>query len=278
MLRDALILGCGYTGRRVALQLLERGWRVTATTRGQRKLDDLRKHGADVLRFDVLQDAGLRMSVAGARVLFSVPTLRVGDVLQDPTLQLLGALDGTPSHITYLSTTGVYGSARVVDASTPAAPETARQRLRAEAETAVHAHGSPSLVLRPAAIYGPGRGVHAAMRAGRFQLSADGDRYVSRIHVEDLAAVVATAMERGLEGTYPVADAAPAFSREVASFCSELLGLDIPDPVPLKNLGQTRRADRRVGGAAVLRQLQLQLRYPTYREGIPASLAAESAV
>lgn len=115
------------------------------------------------------------------------------------------------------------------------------------------------------------------MRAGRFQLSADADRYVSRIHVDDLAVVVATAMERGLVGTFPVADAAPAFSREVASFCSELLGLDMPAPVPMRDLGETRRADRRVDGAAVLRLLQLRLRYPTYREGIPASLAAESA-
>ncbi len=115
------------------------------------------------------------------------------------------------------------------------------------------------------------------MRAGRFRLSADGDRYVSRIHVEDLAAIVAAAMERGLEGTYPVADAEPAFSREVASLCAELLGLEIPAPVPSGELSETRRADRRVNGAAVLRLLQLQLRYPTYREGIPASLAAESA-
>ena len=277
MRRSALILGCGYTGQRVARFLLARGWRVTATTRSPERLADLGKRGAEVLRFEALEDARWHLPASGASVLLSIPTVNHDGALSEPTARALAALAGRPRQVVYLSTTGVYGATRNVDETTPAAPATERQRLRVAAEQAVRECSSPSLVLRPAAIYGPHRGVHAAMRAGRFKLAqGDRERYVSRIHVDDLALIVGMAMERGLEGVYPVADEEPAPSSEIARFCSELLGLTIPACVPSARLSETRRSDRRVDGTAVLRRLGLELRFPTYREGIRASLAAES--
>ena len=210
-----------------------------------------------------------------ASVLLSVPTLRIGDALDEPTPRILASLTGCPAHVTYLSTTGVYGAWATVDESTPAAPVTDRQRLRKRAEDAVRSLPCDSLVLRPAAIYGPNRGVHAAMRKGRFRLAPGGGRYVSRIHVNDLAQVAVGAMAMGLQGSFPVADALPATSAEVARFCAELLDLPLPPEVPDRDLDETRRGGRRVDGRAVLRRTGLTLRYPTYREGIPASIAEE---
>ena len=227
--------------------------------------------------FDAAGDPPVPVSVQGASVLLSIPTLRTAGELDEPTPRLVTAFDGVPHHVTYLSTTGVYGAARLVDVTTPPAPETERQRLRVLAEEAVAALPCPSLVLRPAAIYGPGRGVHAAMRSGRFRLSDNGDRYVSRVHVEDLARVVSRAMDRRLAGAFPVADELPAKSRDVARLCSQLLGLDMPATVADTDLTETRRADRRVDGSAVLQSLGLHLRFRTYREGIPACLAEERA-
>ena len=275
MARQAVIIGCGYTGRRVASLLIARGWHVTATTRSPRDLRDLRHRGAAVVAFDVTDNPPAPVSVQGASVLLSIPTLRTAGGLDEPTPRLVAAFDGVPHHVTYLSTTGVYGAARLVDATTAPAPETERQHLRVLAEEAVAALPCPSLVLRPAAIYGPGRGVHAAMRNGRFRLSDNGDRYVSRIHVEDLSRVVSGAMDRQLEGSFPVADELPASSRDVACLCSQLLGLDMPAIVADTELTETRRADRRVDGTAVLQSLGLRLRYRTYREGVPACLAEE---
>ena len=228
-----------------------------------------------MVAFDAAGNAPAPFSVKGASVLLSIPTLRTEGGLDEPTPGLVAAFDGIPGHVTYLSTTGVYGAVRVVDATTPPTPETERQHLRMLAEEAVVALPCPSLVLRPAAIYGPGRGVHAAMRTGRFKLPENGDRYVSRIHVEDLARVVATAMDRRLAGAFPVADELPASSRDVARLCSQLLGLDIPETVADTDLSETRRTDRRVDGGAVLQSLGLRLRYPTYHEGVPACLAEE---
>ena len=140
---------------------------------------------------------------------------------------------------------------------------------------AVLACESPSLILRPAAIYGPGRGVHAAMRQGRFSLARGVTRLVSRIHVDDLARIAVASMERCVEGVFPVADELPAPSSDVAAFCARLLALETPPLASEAEMPETRRFGRRVDGSAILGMLGLDLRYPTYKEGITASVVAE---
>ncbi len=266
MSRKALIVGCGYTGSRVAPLLAAKGWNVTATSRDPGRLRALAAQGVRAVRFEVGR-SGLP-DASDAVVLLSVPTLPGGD----PTPRLVEALGRAPRRVVYLSTTGVYGNIKRVDASTPPAPATERQRLRAAAEQSVLNGPWPSLVLRPAAIYGPGRGVHEAMRQGEFKLMGGGTNYVSRIHVDDLARIAAAAMESDLVGAYPVADDAPCAAREIAVFCAELLGVPLPPSADRGELSETRRADRRVDGGEIRRKLKIALRYSGYREGIPASL------
>lgn len=277
MSRRALIIGCGFTAQRAARTLLKSGWDVTATSRSPESLAALEAAGARVVRFDAVRDRHIQAAAEGASVLLSVPTLKLDGELFDPTPSLVAALRGQPRHLTYLSTTGVYGATRQVDERTPVSPQTERQKLRASAEDAVQSHGCSALVLRPAAIYGPGRGVHQAMRDGRFRLPRDPSRLVSRIHVDDLAAIVARALQQLVEGAYPVADECPATSADVARHCASLLDLPVPGVVADECLSETRRADRRVDGSAILRLAGLRLRYPSFREGIPACIAAEKA-
>ncbi len=137
------------------------------------------------------------------------------------------------------------------------------------------AAGCPSIVLRPAAIYGPGRGVHVSIPAGRFRMAGDGSAWVSRVHVEDLAALVEAALFSRVGGAWPVADEEPARQRDIAAFVCGLLGCAMPACAPPEQLHRTLRADRRVDGRAVFRAHGLRLRYPSYRTGIPACLAVE---
>ena len=81
-----------------------------------------------------------------------------------------------------------------------------------------------SLILRSAAIYGTGRGVHAALREGRIPRGA-GAGIVSRIHVEDLAAIIEAGLYAELEGAWPVADDAPCSSTEIAAWCVRTMNL-----------------------------------------------------
>ena len=114
---------------------------------------------------------------------------------------------------------------------------------------------------------------HVEKRKARFlKLVGDGSNYVSRIHVDDLAAITAAAALSSLTGAYPVADDGPSTSREIAEYCAELLGLPPPVSVGRGEVSETRRSNRQVDGRTIRRLLGIELRYPSYREGIPASL------
>lgn len=272
-----MILGCGYTGQRVARSLLQRGLRVTATTRNPTKFTSVAEAGVQLVRLDLASEPASLANLNGLTdddtlVLHSIPLIPLESGIEEPTPRLLEALDGRFARLVYLSTTGVYGATRDVDEHTPPAPRTEREKLRRSAEQAIARASASSLILRPAAIYGPDRGVHVSMRAGKFRLWGKGDNFVSRIHVDDLAAHAEAALFSRVTGAFPVADQEPSRSREIAEFCSRLLGLDMPPEAHGAELGETRQADRRVDGSAIRRALGIGLRYPSYREGLPASL------
>jgi nucleoside-diphosphate-sugar epimerase len=263
-----LIAGCGYTGRRVAERLIRAGRRVIATTRS----GEVDVVGLECRQLILPGRGDLGDVPEGVVVLHSIPVL---EGPADPTPELLCMLGTKPSRVVYLSTTSVYGREREVDESTPVAPASDRARLRVAAERAIAAGPWSSLVLRPAAIYGPGRGVHAKLARGEWQLPGDGSNYVSRIHVDDLAELTTAALLRSdVTGAFPIADDEPSTAAEITRFCADLLHVEFPPQAELDGLQATRRSDRRVDGRAVRRLLGVELKFPSYRSGIPAALAA----
>jgi nucleoside-diphosphate-sugar epimerase len=256
-MHHVLILGCGFTGQRVARRFLARGCQVTATTRTPARLESLTQLGARVITLDDLPGH----AYPGVLVLHSIPPPEPADLLE--------ALGAAPARVVYLSTTDVYGRATHVDASTPVDPQSDRARPRLAAEQRVAAGPWSSLILRPAAIYGPGRGVQESLPRGAYY---SGDNYVSRIHVDDLAAHAEAALLSNLEGAYPVADQEPCTTREIAEFCARLLHLpSVPGPAQGTKARST--SNRRVDGSAIRHALGVTLTYPSYRTGIPASLS-----
>ncbi len=271
--RSVIILGCGYTGQRVARSLRAAGVAVVATTRDPGRLSELARLGARVIRLEVFEPETLTALAEevprGVRVLHSIPIV---DGPADPTPRLLEALGGRPSRVVYLSTTGVYGSSLEVDESTAASPPGEAERLRISAEEAVAGGPWSALVLRPAAIYGPGRGVHLSIQRGAYRLVGDGSNFVSRIHVDDLAAHALAGLDSDVTGTWPVADDEPCTARDMARFCAGLVGMPLPPSVDGAEVHHTRHANRRVDGRAIRERLGVTLRYPSYRTGVPASV------
>lgn len=255
--QEILILGCGYTGHRVARRFLARGASVTATTRDPQRLASV---GGNVITLDDIH-RHLRPRML---VLHSIPP--------SGTVDLLSTLEGFAERIVYLSSTAVYGSATLVNESTAVDATTEAARARLDAEKLIQEGPWSSLILRPAAIYGPGRGVQESIQRGEHSVSG---RYVSRIHVDDLAAHAEAALLSDLTGAFPVADEEPCTSREIAEFCARLLNV----PVEVANTGYASRAprfanNRRVDGSAIRGALGITLQYPSYRVGVPAALAA----
>ena len=258
-MHHVLILGCGFTGQRVARRFLARGASVTVTTRAP-------------------PPAWRPWAPASSPSTISPPIFTPESWSSTQSalrchLDLLYAPGAAPARVVYLSTTAVYGSATHVDASTPVDWESDRARPRLEAEQRVAAGPWSSLILRPAAIYGPGRGVQESLPRGAYYA---GDNYVSRIHVDDLAAHAEAALLSDLEGAYPVADEEPCTTREIAEFCARLLHLpSVPQPAP----GTKARAtsNRRVDGSAIRRALgtapvlsHLPHRHPRLADHTPA--------
>lgn len=260
-----VILGCGYTGEHVARRMMRYRSRVICTSRDITRLARLRE--AELIALDTAKPFSLDFVPPESLVLHSIPP--PGN--SDPDV-IVTALDNRPKRLVYLSTTGVYGDQRDVSELSPPAPlrESNWQRLRVE--EAVLTSGISSIVLRPAAIYGPGRGIHVSMAEGRFRLVGDGSNFVSRIHVEDLATHIERALLTDISGAWPVADGHPCTSLEIAAYTARLLRIPLPESSPAEDVHHTRRADRRVDGSAIRKALNLTLRYPSYREGIPAAL------
>ncbi|MEJ7605734.1 MAG: NAD(P)H-binding protein [Bryobacteraceae bacterium] len=257
------ILGCGYTGTRVAERLLARGVEVIATSRRPETLTQLSAKGARVIGLDVDQSADTSLITNGVSILYSIPQVSPA---------LIRSLDNRPSRIVHLSTTGVYGAIQDVNHQTMAQPREGREIERYRQETLVAAGAWSTLTLRAAAIYGPGRGIHVSMARGEFRLAGDGSNYVSRIHVEDLAALAEAALSSSIAGAYPVGDSDPCRSIEIANFCSRLLRVPLPQSAEKGELDRSRQANRRVDGSQIRRLLSVPLQYPSYRDGIPAAL------
>lgn len=253
------IFGLGYSASRIAAAVEARDWEVISTGR------------AGNLSFD--DEAQVRLALAdSAQVLSSVPPGADGD----PVLERYGdAL--ADKGLTYLSSTGVYGDAggAWVDESAPTG--TGRRTARSEADAAWLARGAR--VLRLPGIYGPGRSALERVREGaarRIDLKA---QVFSRVHVDDIVSGALLALDAPA-GAYNLADDEPCSQNKVIELACRLLGAKFP---PLQSLDEAQLSpmarafyaeNRRVANGKAKRVLGWQPRYPSYREGLAACLAA----
>jgi len=119
------------------------------------------------------------------------------------------------------------------------------------------------------------------LRAGRARRVDKPGQVFSRIHVDDLAAVLLGSMARPNPGAvYNVADDEPAPSHEVVAYACRLLGVEPPPLVPIEQAGLSPMAasfyaeNRRVRNTRIKEELGVVLAHPTYREGLKAQVGA----
>ncbi len=279
--------GHGYSAQALTRVLLPRGWRITGTTRTADKAARLRATGIGVLLPG--DDPAPALDTATHLLISAGP-----DDAGDPALRALRpALDAVAGGLAwagYLSTTGVYGDhgGAWVDEDTALTPATARGRARVDAEAAWQAvardTGMPLHIFRLAGIYGPGRGPFAKVRAGTARQIIKPGQVFSRIHVDDIAQVLAASIHRPDPGAiYNVCDNDPAPPQDVLAHAAHLLGLPEPPREDFATADMTPMArsfyaeSKKVSNARMLRDLGVTLLYPDYRSGLAALLAAETA-
>jgi len=260
-----IILGLGFTGKRLARRLLNRGLPVFAAVRDGARFGDLTDAGLEVGEIDLGAEllAGFPKNAA---IFYSIPPVPPTETSEIDNL--IGKLQ--PSRIVYISSTAVYGDQSEVDENTPAQPTDDRGRLRLADENRITSGPWTSLILRAAAIYGPGRGVHTAIREGRAPRGT-GSGVVSRIHVDDLAAIAEAGLFSGLEGAWPVADDVPCSSTEIVTATAKLLNLEVQN----STTPEITIKGRKVDGRKIREKLGVKLKYPSWETGLAASLAEE---
>ncbi|MBI2374570.1 MAG: NAD(P)H-binding protein [Deltaproteobacteria bacterium] len=278
------IVGVGYSGLVLARLLHARGDEVIGTTTTPARVPVLESEGIRARAIQRGDDATLRaaLEAVDAVVWLSPPSEHVE---LDATLAV-SSFPAKARSFVYGSTTGVYG---------PVGPdewvdERARPRdagpaglARLQMERNLDESGIPLRVVRIAGIYGPGRTLREGLRSGQLMLF-DGGPPRSRVHVEDLARILAAMLAPAAPALALATDELPATTLEVARYTAALLGLPIPEVMGLEDAKRLnpRTAQLRLEGrrcrSLVREALIGPLEYPTYREGVRASLEAEGAL
>ena len=287
-MNNLLCFGMGFCAQSLARRLNPALWRVTGTARTPEGVHRIEQQGfSGVLFSEALSDPH-RLQKPVYLLLSAPPTGGADPVLQAYHAEL-AAQSSVITWVGYLSTTGVYGDhqGNWVDEATPTSPRSERARRRVEAEDAWMSwgrqHGVPVSVFRLAGIYGPNRNQLETLRDGTARRILKPGQVFSRIHVDDVAAVLEASMSAPAPGrVFNVCDDEPSAPHVVVEYAAQLLGV----PPPLLEQYEAAKAtmspmaasfyeeSKRVRNDLMKKVLNVQLQYPTYREGLKALQAA----
>lgn len=285
-----LCAGLGYSARALAPRLIAEGWRVIGTTRSEDGFGAISAMGVEPALWppdEAVVRQATHLLVSAGPDGEGAPGDEDGG---DPTLRALG--DAIASHpgwawVGYLSTTGVYGDrgGGWVDEGGALEPTTKRGRARVAAEATWAALDLPLHIFRLAGIYGPGRGPFEKVRRGTARRIIKPGQVFSRIHRDDIAAVLAASIARPAPGRpeiYNLCDDEAAPPEDVIAHAAELLGVDPPPEVAIEDADLSPMAasfyaeSKRVSNRKIRQELGVELAYPTYREGLAALLDEET--
>lgn len=292
----ALIIGCGYLGRVLARSLLGDGYTVFGTTRG-RHTQQLAELGVRPLIVSVTQP----VTYAALTPALDAPHLEVfylvppGKPTDHPTPRqtVLGGVAHMAKQLrradvrraVLASSTAVYGyrDGRTVDADTPPLAVNERASLLLEGEGLWRDAGERFRVVRLAGLYGPGRVIGLnAVKAGH-PIAGNPNALLNLIHVDDAAALlraVAGSDEAG--GVELGCDGHPPPRRDYYGYLAELLGASPPMVLDAQTAAAmgidvsrlSRASSKALDHIVTSRRTGWAPRYSSYRQGVPAAIAA----
>jgi len=289
----ALIVGCGYVGKRLA-QKLQASSSVHAVVRSEARRDALNEAGIDASTLDLDRPQSRTFPnelIEHAALFYLAPPPAEG--LSDTRLdRFLRIVNASPSVFVYISTTGVYGDTGggEVDETTRVNPQTQRAERRVSAEDMTRVWCTENqvrrLVLRVPGIYGPGRLPVERLQRGEPVIALAEAGITNRIHVDDLvAACIAAAGNTEARGVYNVTDGNSISGTEFTLRVAQLTNLPPPPQLSMDEarlvLSPERMSfldeSRRVSNRRMLKELGVRLKYANIDDGIRASLAAAPA-
>ena len=267
---NRLIIGCGYLGKRVASQWLGNGDQIHVLTRSRAGM--FRESGYLPLVGDITDPGSLPDFSPVETVLFAVGFDRskydkIDDVYVDGLNNILKKLPDQTGHFIYISSTGVFGqdSGEWVneDSATQPRRDGGKACLAAENLLRGSRFGDRTTVLRLAGIYGPGR--VPSIRKTKPKIISNS--YLNLIHVDDAASVIATVADlRPMGETFLVSDGQPVFRKDYYQEVGHYHD-DSSNNIE-QEWDSSEASGKRIRNVKMTSQLQIQLNYPSYKEGL----------
>ncbi|MCW9057168.1 MAG: SDR family oxidoreductase [Gammaproteobacteria bacterium] len=276
------IIGCGFVGKCLARQLLQKNIPVTAYVNSDSSQAECQKQNipCDIVDLDKpLADIDL----TGQSVIYLVPPPRSGQTDSRITSFLRAIEQHKPEKFILLSTTGVYGdcNGEWIDESRPLMPRADRAYRRANAEQQVQQFckrtGVSLVILRVAGIYGPGKIPLSRIKSGQPVVNQEDSPFTNRIHLDDLVNVCEIALlNSAITGIYNVTDGHPGTMYEYFSGVAAAMDLPAPPAISLEDARQQLSEgmlsymdeSRRINNSKLLNDFKLELKYPVLERGL----------
>jgi nucleoside-diphosphate-sugar epimerase len=256
----------GFIGTRIAQRLRERGDEVVALVRTPSKAASLRAAGCEIVEGDLSDTAAIEQGVGGAdAVIHNGADYRVGIPKSErPALHeanvagtkrvLDAAIAAGVAKIVHVSTNNVFGSTGDVVADEGYQRDLSKGFLSTYDETKYLAHqaaleriaaGAPIVIVQPGAVYGPGDhsevgNIIEQTRTGKMKLVMFPEFTLPYVYVDDLAAGIVLALDKGRTGEAYILGGEEATMRELVTAVAELSGRKPPShalPTPLIKTG-----------------------------------------
>lgn len=282
-MRIAVIGATGVLGRHLIPRLVERGHEVRGSARTEAGETLVAAMNAEPVRADILDAASLDAAVAGCEAALhlatAIPTAwGTGDWAVNDRIRT----DGVRHLLDACAEAGVarylQQSIAMVHTASDDRPQTeddpapgsGRGVSVLEAEAQTRASLLDWRILRGGSFYGPGTGhgaewIEAARKPG-YAMPGDGSGFISLIHVADMAAATAAAIETDMDRQiWNVVDDEPVRYRELTEYVARLAGGPPPETG-----GPIGLASFRVSNAKLKSELGWCPRYASYRAGLSA--------
>jgi nucleoside-diphosphate-sugar epimerase len=285
----------GFVGDAACRELTARGHEVLALVRRPGSQPD----GTTAVIGDLTAPAHLSASLArhspacvvhlAAEIASQRDAEKIQEVNVEGTRRLVEAAEAAGVKRFVFASTVVTGEAggRLLREEDPLPVQTAYGRSKQEGERMVQESPMQSIVVRPGHVYGPGgwyeaEFVRRLQQPGRFAVIGRGDNMWDVVHVDDVAAALANAVERGRDGAvYHVADDDPLTYYDFVKLTADALGVGAPRRVPAGIARVVGGRDpvtavvrsARTSNERLKRELQWEPRFPSARVGVPDAVA-----